>query len=400
MVRKPGGPWSRRQHAGPRRRGIPLPAMTRNPRGKKKIRGLTRIELTEALGVRLTTIDRMIAYGLRPIGHRGRAKLYRLADARRWAEQRAPVQIAAADVLITDYRSHAEDLRDRQQALVETWIADRDWRPLWQEAVAFVARVTGGWPTAIAERFVAMTPEERAHALWADEPRPAPPPPRRHLPAVEVLALLAGPEDRQPWRPAARPGIAALAARGVGVVVSDDGGWSPDTQPGALLALQAPRRVPDPWLRPVLAELSGAVSASTAFLGLEAALHAPALEPLPSAPQTVDEARQEWRRVRAGFRGVRVAVRRGHRRRTEIIERIAQAIGEFRARWWRARAELAAAAGDPAGASDLAERLRRETLDVLLTLDGWLTEPLPVPHDTTRTTPRAARRGTTTRRGR
>lgn len=353
--------------------------MTRKSRGKKKAtarRGLlTRFELAQALGVGLTTVDRLIAWGLRAVGRRGRAKTYDPAAARRLAQRLAPVQVAAADVLITDYRSHAEDLHDRRQREVQTWIADATWRPLWQQCVAVVARVTADWPGRLADRLGAVTAEERALVAWADGPRPAPPVPRRYLEPVHILALLTEPEAAHPWRPAARAGIATLAARGVGIEIDDDGRWMPWDPAVGMPHMPA---APDPWMRPLLDELASMIPSSAAWRGLQAGLTPAAVEPLPPPPQDVHEARAQWRAARSAYRQARVAIRRGHRRRADVTAQVVEAIATFRARWWQARDELARLAGDPEAVRARAEQIRHETLAQLLSLGGGLGEsPAP-----------------------
>ena len=96
---------------------------------QRKPRGSTRVGLTEKLGVGLTTVDRLIAFGLTSHGRRGRAKLYDLTVARKLARRLAPAELAAAEVLIADYRSNAEDAHDRLQELREKWIAESAWLP-------------------------------------------------------------------------------------------------------------------------------------------------------------------------------------------------------------------------------------------------------------------------------
>jgi hypothetical protein len=345
--------------------------MRKNLRGKTVRRGLTRVELSQALGVGLTTIDRLIAFGLKPIGSRGRAKLYRLADARQWAEQRAPAQVAASDVLIADHRTHAEDLHDRRQHLVAEWVADAAWRPLWQEAVAAVSRLTASWPAQLTERLGTVTPAERELLPWADGPRPAPEPARRYLRPEELLVLLTGPEAAHPWRPAARAGIATLAGRGIGIAITDTSAWMPWNPAEGIP--QRPES-PAPVMRPLLEQLPDLIASSAAFRGLEAALTVPAITPLPPAPETVSAALAQWRSARSEHRQVKTAIRRGHRRRADVIAHITEAIATFRARWWQARGELARVAGDAQAVRARADDLRRETLAQLLSLGGWLSQ--------------------------
>lgn len=369
--------------------------MTENSRGKKKFairRGLTRVELTAAFGVGLTTVDRLIAFGLRPMGRRGRAKLYDPAAARRLAERLAPAQVAASNILIADYRSHAEDLHDRRERELETWIADATWRPLWQACVAAVARLTASWPQTLADRLSTATPEDRALVAWSDGPRPVSPTPRRYLAPEQILAWLAGSEAARPWRAPAEPKIAALAAEGIGVSITENGSWMP-WNPATGIP-QPPTTFPQPLVRPLLDELADMITSASSFGGLAAALQAPGIERLPPAPETVDEARAQWRAARAAHRRVRIAIRRGHRRREDVTKQIPEGIAGYRSRWWQARAELARVAGDHDQVRALAEGVRGESLERLLSLAGAIdiipaTPAAAPPVKRTRKAPRA-----------
>ena len=354
-------------------------------RVKKKLGGLTRWELTEALGVGLTTVDRMIARGLSSTGRRGRAKLYILRAARKVAERVAPAELAAADVLIVDYRSAAEDLHDRRHQLETLWVSDTAWMPAWRRLVTAIARATQEWPRRLADRLGHMSPEEAQRLPWADGPRLPPPPPRQYLSAAAVSVLLTGDPSARPWRPAAEPGISALAGRGVGIAIADDGTWA-EWRPGAVQpeAFQYPA----PLIRPLLEQLVDVVRRGERPLVV--ALQPPRQRRLPAAPRDVTAARAQWRTARAAYRRTRVGIRRGHRRRTDISAAIGSAISVFRARWWGARGQLAAHIGGGLAVLTAMEQLRAETLKNLTSLGGL------VPPEATTTT----RRGRAARKGR
>ena len=306
---------------------------------QRKPRGLTRVELTEKLGVGLTTVDRLIAFGLESSGRRGRAKIYSLSAARRMARRLAPAELAAADVLIVDYRTHAEDFHDRRQALIEEWIADTDWLPAWRQFIAMIGSVTATWPGRIGARLGSAVPCEASLFGWADGPRTLPP-----LPA----------------RVAGEEAIAAVAQ-----------------------SIQMARSV-QPFMRPRLDELARAIESHPSTAVLAPAIEPPAREPLPNAPTNVDEARSQWREARSAYRRVRVAVRRDHRRRDELGQNITSEISEFRAVWWASRGQLVGLAGDEPRARLAAERICNQTLTRLSTLNGT------VPADEKKTMKRAA----------
>ena len=355
---------------------------------EKKRRRLTRVELTRALGVSLTTIDRLVALGgLRSAGRRGRAKVYDVATARRVARKLAPAEIAAAAVLISDHRTHAEDLQDRRRALDETWIADAAWQPKWLACVAAVAQMTASWPERLAKRLGPLDAEGAHRAAAADGPLVLPPPsaadcetaaelvrewladPARWPLADVDLVAAAAHREVSPWvvrRQATRAGLTRQGSawhRPTGPRP-----WLDQAIPAALRRLDheeaaATGRVP--LLRPLLAELAHAIRRHPSTGALAAALSMPAAGALPAAPRTADAARAQWRAARAAYRRRRVAVRRGHRRRADVLEQIERTTEAFRATWWNARGELAAAAGEPARVRQTAERLRRDTLETL-----------------------------------
>jgi len=335
--------------------------------------GLPRPELALALGVSARKVDRLIAAGLSPVGHRGAAYLYNLAGARRLARRLAPPESASSDVVIADLRSHAEDLHDRRRRLLETWIPDTAWLASWRALVATIARVTSGWPVRLAAR-IGGTPREQARILaTADSPRPAPPPPLRHVPPDEVRTLLAGDPAAQPWRLAATPAITRLVESGKGIAIQTDGAWH-EWAPAA--GVPEPRTWPAPLIRPLLVELSTSPRVRQALAGLMNAL-APSLPgPLPPPPPTADAARAQWREARAAFRRARIAVRRGHHRRADLVRWIEAAAREHTMSWWGGAPRLAYEhAGDHAAALARLEQLRRELLARLETLGGLVVPP-------------------------
>ncbi len=339
--------------------------MAQKPR---RVTGLTRVQLSERLRIGHATIERLVAGGLAPVGTRGRAHTYRLSDARRVRQQLAARDAAPDDVLILDYATHADDLRDRRQRLLSDYVADITWRPPWRRVVATVDMVTRSWPRRLAARFGAIPRDQAPLAMCADGPQVQPPLPLRCLGPDRVREILAGDPATYPWRPPATAGIAALVERGVGVMIWDGSGawstWDP-ARP-----IPQPIAYPTPIVRPLLEELADAIGTSPAIAALARALIPPAAERTPRAPRTVDQARARWRASRSAYRRARVAIRRGHHRRADISAAVTTAIGEFRAAWWGARGQLGQLAGDGLAVLAAADRLRVESLTRLSTLGG------------------------------
>jgi hypothetical protein len=319
-------------------------------------------------------VDRLIAEGLAPVGTRGQARLYGLADARRLlARRRAQADPAAEQAKRQDYLSHAEDLDDRRQQLEREWIATSNWLPLWRRAVLFVERFTRAWPRRLAERLAATTREELPRLLASDGPRPAPPPPRRYLATDEVRALLADPAA---WPASWRDSVTAAAAtidrlvvaRRLGLELLEDGSWS-EWDPAAGTPVLPPPPVP-PVMRPLLERLASAVEKDPAHQTLFTALAPPRPAAAPSAPTTTAAGRARWRETRAAYRAARVAVRRGHDRRADVHARIRAAIEESRLAWERWPGYFLLAAGDSTAALAAGHRLREEALAPLRRLAG------------------------------
>lgn len=365
--------------------------MTENRRGKKKIRRrLTRFELTRALHVGLTTVDRLIAFGLRPIARRGRAKLYDPQAARRLAERLAPADSAASDVLIADYTTHAHNLHDRRQTVMGSFIPDEAWRPAWRGLTGLVAQISAPWPRHLAGRLASMTSQEASQLHLADSPRVPPAPPAAECAAAERLLRTLLASDGWPRLETEVLQLPAVDSIGewimrrtaisLGITITPMQGdrpalWQrpelgrrawlePETRAAIadLDAREAERRYPKPLLRPLLEEVAQSVSTSSEVRALQAALSVAVAPASPPLPQTVDDARVAWRAARSSYRQARVAVRHGHRRRAELVAQIPLAIQRWRARWWHARRELVGMAGDPAQLRAFVENVHREAL--------------------------------------
>lgn len=301
--------------------------MVKKKQSKSRPRGHTRVELTRELGVGLTTIDRLIAFDLKVIGRRGRAKTYSLAGARLMARRLGPAETAASDVLVKDYATQALDFQDRRNLLLETWVADDAWLPCFRRLVELLRRVTKSWPARIGARLGRATAGEAASLGWADGPR--------------VLSPL----------PAPVAGEHAMAK--------------------AIEGRKRAESVP-PFMRLFLEEFAASFRSSPLVGELAGILEPPEPESLPPNPKTVEEARQRWRAARSAYRETRVAIRRGHHRRQKIHEAIQTAIALHTAAWWSVRGQFVVFAGNADAARELATRNRTEALKKLSTLDGLL----------------------------
>jgi len=304
-------------------------------------RGYTRVELAAALSCSRATVERLIAAGLEPIGYQGKAHLYRLSDARRLRRQLAGKDQVPDDVRLEDYASNAEDLRDRTEQLRREWLADGGWLPHWRAVVSLVSRVTSSWPATLADRLGAFRRDQQDIVGWADGPRVLPPQPADCL----------GPEAFAAWRTR----CAELSAR-----------------PGLV--------------RPLLEDAAAALRAAGSLVALGHVLAVPSPARPSRRPRSVDQARDAWRQARADYRRQRVAIRRGHHRRAEVVAAVASAISAWKFAWWGARGQLAPFCADRAGALAFAEQLRVQTLKRLATLADMVpVEPVPSER---RTTPR------------
>jgi len=313
--------------AGGTTRTVAPPRRSKNLSGKKKLgRGLTRVQLAEALNLGLTTIDKLIAHGLRPVGARGRAPVYQLGDARRLRRQLTG-RDQVDSVLLSDYLAHSEDFRDRTEQLRREWVADNVWTLAWRRVVVRVDRLTRRWPAQLADRLGSLHRDQQDLVAWCDGPRVLPPQP----------AACLGPEAFAAWQ--AR--CAELSAL-----------------PGLM--------------RPLLADAAAALRAAGSLVTLSRALVAPPPARAPRRPRTVDAARDAWRQARADFRRARVVIRRGHRRRADVIQAINLAIVTWRNSWWAARGVLASLAADRAGAFAFAQQLRIQTSAQFAMLGGLL----------------------------
>jgi hypothetical protein len=345
---------------------------------------VSRIQLAKALACSLTSVDKLILKGLKPAGTRGLAKLYRLTDARQLARKLSRKSPGDARTLTADYSSHAADLADRRRGLLELWLPDSAWLPAWRKVVAVVAGITAAWPARLAEQLDAVPADERDLLSSADGPQPTPPMPREYLGPDELRVLLAGPVDAHPWRPAATRLIADLAARGQGIELRADGGWwAWDPSTGE----PVPPSRPAPVMRPLLQELSDHMQTAPECVTLAKALATPSPRRRPPTATGPDAARGQWRRARAEYRRVRIAIRRGHRRRADVIAAVESAIDLHTRLWWQGRHEVVASAGDAAAVVRHAARLQTRTLERLSTLDGFVPAESPRRQAARRTAP-------------
>jgi hypothetical protein len=371
-----GGPWREPSQAGVLARRIRLPRALENSLRKQKImrqppassRLLTRLELARALRISLTGVDRLVGQGLPLAGRRGKAKVYDLSAARRLARALKSKPSIAPNVLRDDYNTHTADLDDRRRNQVETWVADAVWVPAWRRVVAAVAQCTADWPALLAGRLGDASPADRDLLARADGPMPVVPTPSQHLTPERLLALLAGPVGAHPWRPAALPMIADLAARGQGIELRGDGAWLPWNPSDGVCVPATP---PAPIMRPLLAALADDMQGAV-FADLEHALVEPAPRRSPRSATTAAAAREGWRRARADYRRVRVNIRRGHRRRVDVATAILMAVERHTRAWWTGRHELVEHAGDRQGVRQAATRLQVRTIRDLETLGGLL----------------------------
>jgi hypothetical protein len=370
--------------------------------------GLTRLELAAALGMSPRKIDRLVAAGLAPVAGRGPAKLYSVAAARTLAATLAPKPAAQPNVLIDDYRSHAEDLHARTETLRAEHVAVRDVMTAWRKVVAVIEEMTSTWPTTIARRVeAARAAGEMPRLLAADGPRPRPIARHDEWPAGDKLVkeLLA---DRAGWPRLEADVIARAAARGVSAwcirsailrrgVETRDGRLflpAPDFSPldpaiqAAVEALddaEAERRAAPPVVRPLLERLADEFPKTPAMRALDALLTPPPPTPPPAAPTTVDAARAQWRAARAALRRAAVRTRRGHVRRDIAVSAIEKAMDESRLRFFRWQAVAATSAGTDVRGEF--ERWRHVALAPLHALrftpregaDAMTTEPTPAP---------------------
>jgi len=98
-------------------------------RRRKSRHLLTRVELSRALPASFSAVDRLISSGLRPAAQRGRAKLYRLTEARRLA-QRQKRESASADLIaLADAKSRAtrSTLNRLREKYVTRVHVEREW---------------------------------------------------------------------------------------------------------------------------------------------------------------------------------------------------------------------------------------------------------------------------------
>ncbi len=331
-------------------------------------RRVTRMDAAKELDVSRVTIERLVSAGrLRRVGRRGRAHLYDLTELRRLAQELAPGREAAADIVTRDYASQARDFSDRRNALLEKWVADDAWTPLWRRLVETVSRVTAAAIPELARALGRLTSGE-ARRLDAIPSRRETT--RRLVRAAELRSMLDGPQSSWPWPAAAEPGLRRLAQRGVGIWLSEHGGHTPEGHHPP-----PPSSTFDPilFVRPMLERIAVEIHPTLELLAREFAT--PSLTTVPPEPADVDDARRQWRAARTEYREQRVAVRREHHRRADVAKAIHDVLREHMAQWWSWRGEAASLAGDEAAVRTSAERRRDAALRDLGTLDGLLEAP-------------------------
>jgi hypothetical protein len=204
---------------------------TRRPADRRRRHLRTRLELSRILPASLTQVDRLIALGLKPAASRGRAKLYRLSEARRLVQRNTRETentnlIALADAKARRVRSDLARFAGRH-------VRPADAAAQWQVLVGHVRAAVTAMVAALARRLAALPA--------APAPTPGPPRDRRFLTPDQVRALLDDPAS--PLRPVARPAITALAARGIGLELLSGGRWYP-WSPGAETSRPASDPIP------------------------------------------------------------------------------------------------------------------------------------------------------------
>lgn len=295
-------------------------------------RGYTRVELAGKLACGRATIERLVARGLEPIGRRGQAHVYRLADARRLRARQARKDSAPDAVLVADYISQAEDLRDRTEGLRREWLADAVWLPVWRAVTTWFKPKTASWPARIAD-VLAAVPRSKAYLIpWTDGPRLLPSRP----------AGCAGPEALATWEQTCREAESVK-----------------------------------PLFRPLLASLAADLATCRPLHRLSEIVASPKPARPPRAPRTVDAAREQWRVARAEYRRQRVAIRRGHHQRQAVRVAVAAAFRLHTATWWACRGQAARHAGDRAAALAWARQVRQEALTTFAALGGLVPAEKP-----------------------
>jgi hypothetical protein len=109
---------------------------------------LTRAELAQRLRVSIASIDRLLAAGyLRACGRRGRAKVYRLTDARRAMAQSAKASASTpyGQAAISLLSAQAREAQARAGALRAEYTPRSEWAPLWLEEVEVVRETLTAW---------------------------------------------------------------------------------------------------------------------------------------------------------------------------------------------------------------------------------------------------------------
>ena len=111
----------------------------------------TKLELAEALGTSRSSVDRLIAAGLQPVGHRGRAKVYSLAVAKRLQKQIAgSITTEHGGSLLELFDAQTQEAVDRLQELRTKYVDPQEWKRDWRAYELSIKRSMASWPERIA----------------------------------------------------------------------------------------------------------------------------------------------------------------------------------------------------------------------------------------------------------
>jgi hypothetical protein len=255
---------------------------TTTPDRRRQRHLLTRVELSRALPASLSQVDRLIAGGLKPAARRRLAKLYRLSEARRLVQRNTRETESTNLILLADAK--ARRVRSDLARLAGRHVRPADVAAQWQFLAGQVRAAVTAMVAALARRLAALP----------DAPPSTPEPlrGRRFLTPDQVRALLDDPAS--PLRPAARPAIAALAARGIGLELLSGGRWYP-WNPGAETSRPASGPIPtviNTSIRELLTSL--------------AAMTPPASKPAPPLPRVKPSPSLRAARSQAAYFQVRL----------------------------------------------------------------------------------------------
>ncbi len=135
--------------------------------------GLTRHELSHHLKISGSSVNRLIAAGLRPVGTRGPAKLYSPTAARaalRRAAAAGPgTEYGAA--LLSLFLAQAEEARAREGELRRQHIHESEWVVGLRLELAAVREVLAEWLTTAPDRVAAIARPGGPRVFPGDDPR-------------------------------------------------------------------------------------------------------------------------------------------------------------------------------------------------------------------------------------